>query len=85
MRLSHPFAAQVLVRRDDKERASDRVLDSDSGGAPGVSGAHKHKFPWELEGAAREHAPPKARAMTLTSDHRATAPGEGGSQIPPQG
>ena len=65
----------VLVRRDAREGANDRCGDADVSGAPGVSTKHKHKFPWEL-GERPEAPPPAARALSLTTDHRATAPGE---------
>ena len=67
----------VLVRRGDEALESrDRCGDGDVGGPPGASAAHRSKFPWELGARDGFPAPPPARALALTTDHRASAPGE---------
>eukprot|EP00629_Pelagomonadales_sp_RCC1024_P015165 CAMPEP_0119283154 /NCGR_PEP_ID=MMETSP1329-20130426/28008_1 /TAXON_ID=114041 /ORGANISM="Genus nov. species nov., Strain RCC1024" /LENGTH=365 /DNA_ID=CAMNT_0007283819 /DNA_START=92 /DNA_END=1185 /DNA_ORIENTATION=- len=60
----------VLVRRG---AGQNEVGSDDTGGPPGVGAGHRHRFPWDL---GQGSPPEAARALTLTADHRCSAPAE---------
>jgi len=54
-------------------RQNDALGETDVSGASGVSQRFQHRFPWQLGSG---EAPPAARAILLTTDHKAAAPAE---------